>query len=306
MAMKPRLSYSPQSWLLALAAMAFGLGLYHFDNWYETMAESVIKTLLDDLEIAIMGPGMALLVLLVSENARLKDQAHIRRLERERQSRFVMLGRLAASVAHEVRNPLHNLRLIDEELRVEVPASCKPLIDRIEANLARLDQAVALAYELARPNRKVDDNDVGEIRLVDLVQASISETTRRIRRAFSIDHRFPADIVIVHARDVAMRIILDNLIRNAVEAAGTGPVVITYARQELAWLLKIENPGSLPASMDVDDELETSSKPDGLGVGLSIVRHLARNLGATFQISGAEGRVLAQLTLPSPNRDTDG
>src|SRR5579862_2126976 len=84
-AMPRPLTYSPQSWLLALAAMSFGLGLYHFDNWYESMAESWIKTLLDDLEIAIMGPGMALLVLLVSENVRLKDQAHLRRLERERE-----------------------------------------------------------------------------------------------------------------------------------------------------------------------------------------------------------------------------
>jgi nitrogen-specific signal transduction histidine kinase len=58
--------------------------------------------------------------------------------------------------------------------------------------------------------------------------------------------------------------------------------------------------------MSLDDDLETSSKPDGLGVGLSIVRHLARNLGATFQISSADGRVLSQLGLSSPTRDTDG
>src|SRR5271154_4328988 len=259
------LSYSPQSWLLALAAMAFGLGLYHFDNWYEKMEESWIKTLLDDLEIAIMGPGMALLVLLVSENARLKDQAHPRRLERERESRFAMLGRIAASVAHEVRNPLHNLRLIDEELRVEAPLSCKPLIDRVEANLARLDQAVALAYELARPNRKFDDSDIGELRLVELVEGSIKDTSRRVRRDLAIDHRIPAEAVLVNAREAAMRIILDNLIRNAVEAAGPGMVTISYRRQEAGWLLAIANPGSLSATHGGEDDLELSAKPDGLG-----------------------------------------
>jgi signal transduction histidine kinase len=266
----------------------------------------VIKTLLDDLEIAIMGPGMALLVLLVSENSRLKDQAHIRRLERERQSRFVMLGRLAASVAHEVRNPLHNLRLIDEELRTEVPASCKPLIDRIEANLARLDQAVALAYELARPTRKIDDNDIGELDLVDLVEASIAETKRRMRRTIVIDHRIPDVEVLINARDVAMRIILDNLIRNAVEAASHRPVVITYQLVPDGWLLAIDNPGTLPGALANDDDLEMSTKPNGLGVGLSIVRHLARNLGATFSIACENGHVIAQLTLTAPTRETDG
>jgi two-component system sporulation sensor kinase B len=300
------LTYSPQSWLLALAAMAFGLGLYHFDNWYETMAESWIKTLLDDLEIEIMGPGMALLVLLVSENVRLKDQAHLRRLERERESRFAMLGRLAASVAHEVRNPLHNLRLIDEELRVEAPPSCKPLIDRVEANLARLDQAVALAYELARPNRKVDDSDIGELRLVELVEASVKETARRIHRELAVDHRIPAEAVLVNAREAAMRIILDNLIRNAVEAAGPGTVAIGYRRQEAGWLLTIANPGSLPATHSGEDDLEPSAKPDGLGVGLSIVRHLARNLGATFRIGSDAGRVVAELGIPLSTRENDG
>jgi signal transduction histidine kinase len=300
------LTYSPQSWLLALAAMSFGLGLYHFDNWYETMAESWIKTLLDDLEIVIMGPGMALLVLLVSENVRLKDQAHLRRLERERESRFVMLGRIAASVAHEVRNPLHNLRLIDEELRVEAPPACKPLIDRVEANLVRLDQAVALAYELARPNRKVDDSDIGELRLVELVEASVKETARRIRRTLTIDHRIPAEAVLVNAREAAMRIILDNLIRNAVEAAGPGTVAISYLRQEAGWLLTIANPGSLPATSGGEDDLESSVKPDGLGVGLSIVRHLARNLGATFRIGGDSGRVVAELGIPMSTRENDG
>ena len=286
--------------------MAFGLGLYHYDNWYEKMADSGIKTLLDDLEIAIMGPGMALLVLLVSENARLKDQAHVRRLEREREGRFAMLGRIAASVAHEVRNPLHNLRLIDEELRVEVPPQCKPLIDRIEANLARLDQAVALAYELARPNRKLDDSDIGELNLVALVEASVKETARRIRRQLAIDHCVPAEAVLVNARESAMRIILDNLVRNAVEAAGSGTVTISYRRQESGWLLTIANPGALSATLAAEDDLEGSLKPDGLGVGLSIVRHLARNLGASFRLGDGNRQVVAELGIPISTRENDG
>jgi signal transduction histidine kinase len=249
---------------------------------------------------------MALLVLLVSENVRLKDQAHLRRLERERESRFAMLGRIAASVAHEVRNPLHNLRLIDEELRAEAPPACKPLIDRVEANLARLDQAVALAYELARPNRKVDDSDIGELRLVELVEGSVKETARRTRRALAIDHRIPAAAVLVNAREAAMRIILDNLIRNAVEAAGPGTVTISYRRQEAGWLLTIANPGQLPAMQIGEGDLESSAKPDGLGVGLSIVRHLVRNLGATFHLGGDAGAVVAELCIPISTRENDG
>jgi signal transduction histidine kinase len=285
--------------------MSFGLGLYHFDNWYELLAESWVKTLLDDLEIVIMGPGLALMVLLVSENARLNDQAHVRRLDQERESRFLMLGRIAASIAHEVRNPLHNLRLIDEELRSEVPEHCRSLIDRIDANLSRLDQAVALAYELARPNRQIDDSDVGEVHLIPLVTALITEKQWRMNRQTRCDHRIPDEDVLLLARDAGIRIILDNLLGNAMDAAGDGTVIISYHREEGAWRLEIANPGHIALAIEQSREIEATTKPDGLGVGLSIVRHLVKNLGGVFTIRNADACVVASLTIPTPNKEMD-
>jgi signal transduction histidine kinase len=293
------MSHAWRSWLLAVLVMGLGIGLYHFDNWYEAMPDSWIKNLLDDLEIAILGPGLALLVLVLTQNARLKEQAHQRRLEEERQGRFLLLGRIAASVAHEVRNPLHNLRLLDEELRAQAPPACTPLLDRVEANLRRLDHAVALAYELARPARHPDDADLDELALPPLVEATIAETTRRLGRAPGIRHHVPEEAALVAAREPALRIAVANLVRNAVEAAGSEAVEIAYRRDDGYWRLEIANPGRLPDEVLAGDGVSSSLKPDGLGVGLGIVRHLAASFSGRLELGNLPGRVQATLFIPA-------
>ncbi len=266
---------------LAVLAGGCGLGLYHFDNWYETMTSAWVKICLDYAEMALMGPGMGLLVWMLVERVRLRDDRHLRALRHEHDERFVMLGRIAASVAHEMRNPLQIMRLVTEELRETVANPDADLFNRLDHSLTRLDQTVMLAYELARPKRSSGNFDGVSINLCIVVDEVVREIERRSGITPLIDHDRPSVGPFVMAREHALRIILSNLIRNALEAAAGQLITVRYQSRPAIALL-IENPGCIPQELLDGEDMVPSSKPGGLGIGIAISRHLCEAMGGTI------------------------
>jgi signal transduction histidine kinase len=291
--------------LIGMLAFVCGLGIYLYDNRIKDSAVegSPLKAALGAIEVLVMGPGMAVCAYLIAENLRLREDWHRASLAQERERRFQLLGRIAASVAHEVRNPLHNLRLIEEELAIMSPPETQVLLDRVRANLSRLDQSVQLVYELARPTTLVDA-DLPTLDLGEQVQRAIAEVVRRRGHA-TIAHVPPDQPVLVSARESGLRIVLENLVRNAVEAAGKGEVIIGYGeradkgggREGGFAVLTVRNPGSLPVGFTVSGTYP-SMKPDGLGVGLSIANHLVAGFGGSLTITDTDGVVTGELALP--------
>jgi len=290
-------SHSFRSWIVALAATAFGLGAYFYDNHVKDNAieGSRLKAVLSDFELLIMGPGMGILGYVTMENIRLKDEAHSRNLEQERRQRFLQLGQIAASMAHEIRNPLQNLRLINEELRVTPRDGSSRLLDRLDANLTRLDYAVKLAYELSRPQFASEEGDQLDLR--PIVEACLVEITPHAAAGQPIEHLLPAEPVLVSARIHGLRIVLDNILRNAIQADARQPVSIRYRSSTGYWVLEIINAGTIPQAVIAGDQAITSSKPTGIGVGVSIARQLARNVGGDLTYRNHAGQVHTHLQL---------
>ncbi len=286
-----------RSWLVAIAACAFGLGAYQYDNQIKDTEPhgSSWYNLLNDLELVIMGPGMGVLGFLVMENLQLKDEAHQRTLEEERRQRFHMLGRIAASIAHEIRNPLQNLRLINEELRNASPDSMPRWLDRLEINLGRLDQAVHLAYELARPSLSEDELD--RVELSAVVAAAVEEVQRQLGRSPALELEQRSG-VLVRGRGPSLRIAVENLVRNAFEATGSGLVTIRYQELEHYWVLELSNPGTASPALRTGTDTIVSTKPTGIGVGVSIARHLARSSNGDLTYANEHGCIIARLSLP--------
>ena len=88
-----------------------------------------------------------------------RELAERQRLERAAQqaAHFALLGRLAAGVSHEIRNPLSaivlHVDLLDEELREQAPASARLVaepLSEIRTHLARLEDLVQDYLSLVR------------------------------------------------------------------------------------------------------------------------------------------------------------
>jgi signal transduction histidine kinase len=218
-----------------------------------------------------------------------------------------------------VRNPLHNLRLIQEELEIVSTPEAQVLLERVRANLTRLDQAVQLVYELARPTARGED--MPTLDFAEMVEKSIVEVRRRRGQA-AITHQPPDKPLLVAAREAGLRIAIENLVRNAVEAAGSGMVEIAYEVRAVASarptgtqaeeataktaefpeqsgfaVMIVRNPGTLPTGFSISGTFP-SVKPDGLGVGLSIANHLVTGFGGTLAMTQGDGSVVGEIALP--------
>ena len=251
--------------------------------------------LIECMEFVLVGPGLGAVCLLLVERLRISHETAARRTAEERERRFQILGRMAAAVAHEVRNPLHTLRLVQDELYHDLPAlGMHPLRIQVERNLERIDRAVELVYQLARPS--ADDEAV-----VDLV-AALHESVAALAGRAPIVTRLPDGQALVRASAAGLRMVVDNLLRNAVEATpADGSVAVTLAESATGWLLTVVNPGVLPAGVasGLPGESIATQKSGGLGLGLAIARHLAGHAGGELTLEQDGDQVRAQLYLPA-------
>ena len=284
---------------MAVLALLAGLALWGWDDLFTDigMVHPVLHRTLGGIEFLLLGPGMAVMAFAISEYLRLAAQALANERERSRQQRLIALGRVAAGLAHEVRNPLHNIRLLVEESRqVADPVERSGLLQRVEANVRRIDRAVELVYRLARPAVAP-----GELSVCDLAatvtEAVTAETVACAGRSIIRLADTPAALVACPSED--LRMALDNLLRNATAAASE--VQVSVLRLGTSWEILVRNPGVLPAAIAAlgQGDALASSKPDGLGLGLAISRQLIEEVSGELTIRQHGDEVQARIRLPA-------
>ena len=284
---------------MALLALTAGLTLWGWDDLFVDMGmvHKSLHMVLGGLEFLLLGPGMAVMAFAISEYLRFADQALASERERSRQQRLVALGRVAGGLAHEVRNPLHNIRLLVEECRLTAdPDERIGLLHRVDANVRRIDHAVELVYRLARPattGGEAVSCDLAATVTEAVTVAAVACAGRTVIRLADI----PPSSVACPADD--LRMALDNLLRNAVAAASE--VRVSIRRHESCWEILVTNPGELPTAIAAigQGDAFASAKPGGLGLGLAISRQLIEELSGELTIAQHGGEVQARIRLPA-------
>ena len=291
--------------LVRLAAQA-AVALHNAQLYHQAQAEVVerrraeaaLQQANETLEQRVEARTAALHEALV-ERQRLAEA--VRRAEH-----LALLGRLAAGVSHEIRNPLAAIFLHVEVLQEELgaPSSDSAAVvteslTEITTNLARLDDLVQDYLTLARVTtlqREVQD-------LGDAVQAWGAEMQRELAaRGLTLQMQGLAGLGSVAFHASTLRRALLNLVQNAAEAMPQGGTV-TLAGQGTATevQLRVQDTGSGIAAEHLGQIFEPlyTTKPGGTGLGLYIVQEIVAAHGGKVTVASEPGQgTVFSLILP--------
>lgn len=245
--------------------------------------------------------------------ALIHDLSEIKMLEEQvrRHDRFVALGKMAAGVAHEIRNPLSSIKgfatLLGSRFaeQSEEREAAELLIEQVE----RLNRSISELLTYARPlplhieevelgsfiddSLKLIHSDAGELGV------SVSRVIDPEQRKISLD------------RDRINQVLL-NLYLNSLQAMDNGGELRVTARngsQEGSTEITVQDTGCgmAPEVLERAFDPYFTSKPRGTGLGLAIVYRIIDEHGGNVWISSKENQgTTVTMTLPSGPATKDG
>lgn len=233
------------------------------------------------------------------------DMTPIKQLEEQvrRSERMAALGRMAAGIAHEIRNPLSSIKGFAAILgaKAEADPGARRIARVMQQEVERLNRAVTELLEFARPM----DLELGPRAVKDLFEharrlVQDDAERRRVEIRCTVE---PADLVIRVDPDRFAQILL-NLELNALQAMdGGGRIELSAVLTGDQVLITVADsgPGIAPADLPHVFDPYFTTKADGVGLGLAIVNKLVEAHGGSIEAAGAPGRG-ARFTLRLPAR----
>ncbi len=211
--------------------------------------------------------------------------------------RLAVAGRLSASIAHEIHNPIDtagNLLFMASQQTSDQP-QIQQLIDTAQREVHRVAQISKNMLSLHRESRAPSSVKLPE--LLDGVVALIEETIAKGKRKIRVEHGFDGEIEGLQAE---LRQVFTNVLKNAVEATSEGGSIriFSVATQEAdrdGVLVHVADNGvGIPDQMKskLFTPFATTKEESGSGLGLWVSRAIVEKHDGAIRVSSAESGYL--------------
>jgi signal transduction histidine kinase len=209
----------------------------------------------------------------------------------KRRDRLAAMGELASTVAHEIRNPLNAIAMSAQRLRAEAFASgedeeARSLVDVIHRESGRIDTRIQQFLAFARPPALVPaQTSLGA--LVDEIGASLRPMADLRGITLAVDASGAGRAVL----DVdQMRQVVENLVRNAIEATPAGGRIDLRARSSRDTheiVVHDSGPGIPAEDLPRIFDLYFTTKAEGTGVGLAVSQQIVAAHGGRIDVDSS-------------------
>ncbi|MCB9630482.1 MAG: HAMP domain-containing protein [Sandaracinaceae bacterium] len=206
--------------------------------------------------------------------------------------RLAAIGRMAAHVTHEVRNPLSsiglNVELLEEEL-VHAGPEASALLASVQQEVDRLTGITEQYLRLSRvPRPQLEAGDLGG--LMRDIAAFMAEEMRAHQTQLELHIDDPLPPIALDAGQLRQALL--NLLRNAREAMpGGGQVQVTVRAEERGVRLTVRDHGSgiSDAVRERIFDMFYTTKERGTGLGLPLTQQIVAAHGGTIECVCPEG-----------------
>lgn len=210
----------------------------------------------------------------------LTDKVHENRLQ--------ILGKLAASLTHEIKNPLSVLKLNLDYLKLSKEKFDEETIECIDSSLEAaeiINQLVHNTLELSRRNKNSFDNH----NLNDIIEKALNITKGLAsKKGIAFELNLDESIDLINANETNILQVFVNLISNGIEASQENSrIKINTLQNDTKILAEVidEGIGIIEEDMDkIFDEFYTN-KENGTGLGLSVCKTILDEHNAKITVS---------------------
>ncbi len=245
-------------------------------------------------------------------------EAEDRLNEKEKQlahlARVSALGEMVAGISHEINQPLASisnfsaasLMTLDRESedieKSEKRENVREWIGRINEQANRINEIIKGLRRFGRPSTNRESFDIAQA--VDEAMALCEAKIRAV--VDDVELQLPPSLPKVYADRIQIEQVLVNLVRNACDAMDSTEITDrnlhiegTTENEFVKIVVTDSGPGIPPEQIEEVFRAFTTTKSDGMGIGLAISRSIVESHGGTLRAIDFEGGCRFEFTLPT-------
>jgi nitrogen fixation/metabolism regulation signal transduction histidine kinase len=198
--------------------------------------------------------------------------------ENKQKEKLATLGQIAASIAHDIRNPLASIQLFVALLEDDNVDDKKEIIKNINTNIQRIDEIVTNTLLIAKKVTTKKEH----IKLNELIDQIEKEIMNKLV-SYNVSFKKNVEPLIITSDKNLLRSIITNLLTNAIEAAKT-TVELMIGRFKNSLIVIVKDDGCALNDTNIIFEPFFSGKQSGVGLGLFIVKKAVEALNGKITV----------------------
>ncbi len=220
------------------------------------------------------------------------NNANAQLVQMRSMEKFAVTGRIARTIAHEVRNPLTNINLATSQLKTDIPAADENMLylfDIIDRNSSRINKLISDLLQTT----KFSELSFTVVSINDLLEETLLMAKDRIGlNHITIEKKYNPNIRINVDKE-KMKIAFLNIIINAIEAMEPDKGILKVGTKidGKVCVVNISDNGIGMDEISLGKLFEPyfTNKPNGNGLGLANTQNIIFNHKGTINVSSTEG-----------------